>query len=495
MIKKVYQFIEKYNMFSDCGVIVAGLSGGADSVCLIAMLSELVIKKRIPVHLTAVHVNHGIRGKEALRDENFSKELCEKLGVEFISRHVNIPVIAKRDGLSEEEAGRKLRYEIFNEIADMKSAEYNTKAKIAVAHHKNDQAETVLMNIVRGSSLKGLCGIQPVRGRIIRPLLCLKRSEIEKYLSLNNMSYVTDSTNADNAYTRNRVRNDLIPYMENNLNGSVVEQISDMAELVSEAESYIEKQSERLFEKSVSFNAQEKKAEIELSKFVFEPEVLQKYVIRKSIGILAEGLKDVYRTHVEAVLSLCNMQTGRQVNVAYGIKAVKTYDSIVLEKVTSGENLSSSRHEDFCSIIDRQVLERVMLGEKYEILLPQKIYLNDKKGLYNAKIVLERAENKEISKNNDYTKFFDYDRIKDNLCVRYRMTSDYIVINRTGSSKTLKKELIDRKVLCDMRSKVLLLAAGKEVLWAIGLRRSENCLVGSDTDRILKISIVQWNGD
>lgn len=495
MIKKVYQFIEKYNMFSDCGVIVAGLSGGADSVCLIAILSELIVKKHIPIHLVAVHVNHGIRGNEALRDENFSKELCEKFGVEFISRHVNIPVIAQRDRLSEEEAGRKLRYEIFNEIADIKAAEYNTKAVIAVAHHKNDQAETVLMNIVRGSSLKGLCGIQPVRGRIIRPLLCVKRSEIEKYLSLNNMSYVTDSTNSDNTYTRNKVRNELIPYIENNLNGSVVEQLSDMAELVSEAESYIEKQSEQLFDDSVSFDAEEKRAEIELSKFACEPEVLQKYVIRKSIGILAGGLKDVYRTHVEAVLSLCNMQTGRQVNVAYGIRAVKTYDFIVLEKVTPGEQLSSSQHEDFCSVIDRQALEKVMSGEKYEIFPPQKVYLHDKKGLYNIKIVLERAENKEISRNNDYTKFFDYDRIKDNLCIRYRMTSDYIVINRTGSSKTLKKELIDRKVLCDMRSKVLLLSAGKEILWAIGLRRSESCLVGSDTDRILKISVVQWNGD
>lgn len=494
MIRKVYQFIEKYNMFTDCGVIVAGVSGGADSICLITVLCELIKQQKLPIRLIAVHVNHGIRGDEALRDENFSKDFCKSLGVEFISRHVNIPEIARKNGLSEEEAGRKLRYEIFNEIADSKAAEYNTKACIAVAHHKNDQAETVFMNIIRGSSLKGMCGMKPVRGRIIRPLLCVKRSEIEQYLASKNITYVTDSTNLDSDYTRNKVRNELIPYIEDNLNGKAVEQLTDMAELVSEAESFIQAQSDELFEKSVVIDDKKESAVIALEKFSGKPVILQKYVILKIIGILAGGLKDVYRTHVESVCALCNMQTGKQVSIAYGLKAVRTYDSVILKKSELSDRQAlkeacTGQEKHFYEIIDKQTVEDVFAGEKCEILVPEKIYLPEQKKLCCVKFVLEKAENKEICGNNDYTKFFDYDRIKDNLCLRFRQPEDYIVINRTGSKKTLKKELIDRKVLRDMRSRVLLFSAGKEILWAAGLRRSETNLVDSKTDRILKVSI------
>lgn len=478
-------------MLSGYGIIIAGVSGGADSVCLVTLLKELIEQRHLPVRLIAVHINHGIRGEEAFRDEVFSKGLCNGLGVEFISRHVDVPAIAKKDKLSEEEAGRKVRYQIFHEIADEKEVEYGTKACIAVAHHKNDQAETVLMNLTRGSSLRGLCGIQPVRGRIIRPLLCVKRSEIEQYLRKRGIAYVTDSTNLAKEYTRNKIRNDLLPYMEEHLNGNVVERISDMAETVSEAESYIRQQADRLYQQCVVCDLDKGMAVIHLNPFLQEASILQKYVIRQVMGRLTGGLKDVYRAHIEAVLSLCSMQTGKSVYVAYGLRAVRKYDEIVIGIGLSKQewNEKETETQEYVQIFDRKKLERIWQGEKYILPIESCVYLHDKKLSSHVRIVLEQGKMLENSKNNDYTKLFDYDKIKGNFCVRFRRVSDCITISRDGSTKKLKKELVDRKVIQEVRNQVLLFACDERILWAVGIRRSEDYLVESSTKRILKISI------
>lgn len=478
-------------MLSGYGIIIAGVSGGADSVCLVTLLKELIEQRHLPIRFFAVHVNHGIRGEEARRDEVFSKNLCKDLGVEFISRHVDVPAIAKKDKLSEEEAGRKVRYQIFHEIAEEKEAEYGTKACIAVAHHKNDQAETILMNLTRGSSLRGLCGIQPVRGRIIRPLLCIKRCEIEQYLMKRGISYVTDSTNLSKEYTRNKIRNDLIPYMEEHLNGNVVGAISDMAQTVSEAESYIRQQADRLYQRCVVCDLDQGMASIYLELFLSEPVILQKYVVRQVIGTLTGGLKDVYRTHIEAVLSLCTMQTGKSVYVAYGLRAVRKYDEIIIEIGLAKQEWKKKAAEtqEYIQILDRQKLERIWQGEKYIFPVKPCVYLHDKKLSSQVTMILEQGKMLENSGNNDYTKLFDYDKIKGNFCVRFRQASDRITISRDGSTKKLKKELVDRKVMQEVRNQVLLLACDERILWAVGIRRSEDYLVESSTKRILKISV------
>ena len=248
-------------MLENTGILVAGLSGGADSVCLVAVLKEIIEKEQLDIRLLAVHVNHGIRGTEAERDEQFAKQLCRQLSVEYISRRVDVPSVAHQEKLSEEEA-----------------------VKIAVAHHQNDQAETVLMNLVRGSSLRGICGIRPVRDNIIRPLLCVSRAQIEEYLTLQGLSYVTDSTNEELVYTRNKIRRELIPYLEKNLNPNAVQKLTELADSVLQAEEYIEQQAAGLYEKAVILQPQENpsKPSVKLSvkALVSAPLVLQQYVIR-----------------------------------------------------------------------------------------------------------------------------------------------------------------------------------------------------------------------
>lgn len=486
MVKKIYKYIESCQMFSGYGAVVAGVSGGADSVCLIAVLKEIIEKQGLPIHLTAVHINHQIRGEEAQRDEEFARLLCKKLGVDFESRHVNVPAAAKKQRISEEEAGRILRYQIFREIAAQQEKKYQAKACIAVAHHKNDQAETVLMNLLRGSSLRGLCGMRPVRENIIRPLLCVSRAEIEKYLQQQGLSYVTDSTNLENAYTRNKVRNELIPYLERSMNPNVVEKLTDLAESSAEAEDYIRQQADKLFQAGVTCDRNRKSAVIAVKELKGQPPVLQRYVIRQTIQALTGGVKDVYRTHLDAVCSLLDRTVGKQVSVAYGLRAVRRYEEIFIQAECEQGDM---QYQEASWQLDRQKLEKIWQGQPYILPVTVPIWLAGEGSVCSVHIVMEQGKPSEICGNNDYTKLFDYDKIKDNLSFRFRKTSDCIVIGRGGMVKTLKKELIDRKVPCEIRNRILLLACENSILWAVGIRRSETGLIEPSTKRILKISI------
>jgi tRNA(Ile)-lysidine synthase len=471
-------------MLSDCGTVVVGLSGGADSVCLLLTLKEIV--QDTDISLAAVHVNHGIRGSEAERDEEFSRQLCKKLDVEFICRHTDVPALAKREHLTEEEAGRKVRYGIFEEIAKEKEKFTGKGVRIATAHHKNDRAETVLMNMFRGSSLQGLRGIMPVRGKIIRPLLCVTRSEIEDYLLHNGQTFMVDSTNMDSSYSRNFIRKEVLPQAEKYSNGAV-EHIVDCAQMIAEAHDYICMQADRLYTMCAVQDFENKKAVLNLSCFADQPTVLQRQVIYRLLGELTGSLKDIYRVHVETVLALCFMQSGKSVDIAYNVRATREYDRILFDM--AGKSGLAYSQQDFSITIDENMLDKVWSGEKVTIPVNAPIYFNDKILSENAVIELEQAEISENFAINDYTKFFDYDKIENGLLFRYRQSGDRIVVNSSGQSKSLKKELTDRKVPQALRSYILLLADGSRILWAAGIRRSESCLVGENAKKVLKISI------
>lgn len=199
-------------LISRADAVLVGLSGGADSVCLLHFLRYLAREKHFA--LAAVHVNHGLRGKDALADQRFCKKLCQELDIPFFNEKVSVKKLAKELNLSPEHAARKARYEAFLKVARAWGA-----TKLALGHHLDDQAETVLLNLLRGTKAKGLGGI-PLRrpldkkAEIIRPLLCVTRAEVEAYLRNNHLSFVTDQTNSDDAFTRNWVRGTLLPLLE-----------------------------------------------------------------------------------------------------------------------------------------------------------------------------------------------------------------------------------------------------------------------------------------
>lgn len=499
-------------MLENTGILVAGLSGGADSVCLVAVLKEIIEKEQLDIRLLAVHVNHGIRGTEAERDEQFAKQLCRQLSVEYISRRVDVPSVAHQEKLSEEEAGRILRYRIFKEIATQQEKHTGRKVKIAVAHHQNDQAETVLMNLVRGSSLRGICGIRPVRDNIIRPLLCVSRAQIEEYLTLQGLSYVTDSTNEELVYTRNKIRRELIPYLEKNLNPNAVQKLTELADSVLQAEEYIEQQAAGLYEKAVILQPQENpsKPSVKLSvkALVSAPPVLQQYAIRQAIEAAANGAKDIYRVHVGAVQELLEHSVGKCVSLPYGLVAVRGYDEITIARNKTAHldsrkqcggihggteqcgSLPQNAADSAVQMPDLRELEKIWRGKRITIPVNEPVYFTRVNECRKAVVILEQGSLSEIYGNNDYTKLFDYDKIEDNFSFRFRKTADFIRIDRNGTKKTLKKELIDKKVPRQVRDAVLLLAVSDEILWAAGVRRSSAGLVTDSTQRILKISVV-----
>ena len=230
MIRKIKAYMEQYNMLAKGDRIVIGVSGGADSICLLHVLKQLRVDTEL--FLMVVHINHGIRGEEADRDERFVKDFCRTEGVEYRSLTADVTGIAKVEGLSEEEAGRKVRYEAFFEVCEELRCN-----KIAIAHNRNDIAETVLFNLFRGSGIRGLSGIEPYRViplssrevALIRPLLGVERAEIEEYLHQEGIPYMIDSTNLGEDYSRNKIRNRILTYATQEINQQCVNNIVEAA--------------------------------------------------------------------------------------------------------------------------------------------------------------------------------------------------------------------------------------------------------------------------
>ena len=196
----VESYIKKNQMIQEGDGIIAAVSGGADSVCLLHVLAKL--REKYSLKLEAVHVHHGLRGEEADRDAEFTRALCGRLKVSCRILYAGVKEYAKKHSLSEEEAGRILRYKLLEQEAESREQETGCPVKIAVAHHGDDSAETVLYNLFRGSGLQGMGGIRPVRGRIVRPLLCITREQILQYLDESGLEYCQDSTNQSWDYTR-----------------------------------------------------------------------------------------------------------------------------------------------------------------------------------------------------------------------------------------------------------------------------------------------------
>ena len=223
MQEKVFAYLRQWNMVKPGDTVLVGFSGGADSTALLQLLWNY--GKRIPLQLEAVHVNHGIRGAEALRDQQFCEQFCQERNISFTVVQEDVPAQAARDGLSLEEAGRNARRRVFEHLAEKCQA-----SVIALAHHQRDQAETMLFRLMRGTGLRGLCGMRPVNGNYIRPLLCVDRPQIEQYLLEEGIRWVEDGTNQELDYTRNQIRHGLLAPMERVMPGCVARMAGTVAD-------------------------------------------------------------------------------------------------------------------------------------------------------------------------------------------------------------------------------------------------------------------------
>lgn len=444
MEEKVFSYIEKYNMIQTGSHVTAGLSGGADSICLLFLLKQY--QNRRTFTLEAVHVNHGIRGAEAKRDERFSKDFCESLGIPFTACHYPVPEIASGQKISVEEAGRNVRREAFWQKALEAGAE--SYKVVALAHHKNDNAETVLHNLIRGTGAAGLGGIRPVqkevgKGSYIRPLLCVQREEIEEYLREKQISWITDSTNEETEYTRNKIRHQVIPRLQE-INAGAVSHIAETAQTLGKIEEYLQEQADILYREYVKKQGNRYCIDKQLS---CEKEIMQSYVLMNVLAKAAGQRKDITAVHVEAVRKLFEGRTGAGVSLPYGLMAVQNYGDILVG--------------------NRKNTEKALLELEFEIF---------------------PYENQQIPEKT-YTKWFDYDKIKCNLEIRRRLPGDYLTVNADGGRKKLKDYLIDCKIPREERESLTLLADGSHIVWIVGYRISEYYKVSNQTKKILKVHV------
>ena len=303
--EKVLTTINKYHMLEDGDKAVIGVSGGPDSITLLNVLNNL--KGKLNIKIYVAHINHMIR-KEADEETEYVKEFCAKIGVEFFAKRIKVEEEAKRLKIGTEEAGRIIRYDFFEEVAKKVKA-----TKIATAHNSNDNAETVLMNIIRGASISGLKGIEKVRnGKIIRPIIECNRNEIEEYCRENNLEPKYDKTNQENVYTRNKIRNLLIPYLQKEFNPNIIETINRLSTLAAEEEQFINKIVEREYKNLVLDANNTNTIVLDLKKFNQLDKVIKSkltlYTIAKAYG----KYNGIEKIHIDDIIKLCSNNIGNK---------------------------------------------------------------------------------------------------------------------------------------------------------------------------------------
>lgn len=459
VIEKVKEFIIENSLVNKDNKVLVALSGGPDSVCLLHCLYSL--KKDFNIKIGAAHVNHMLRGDDSFGDEEYSRRLCESLNIDFYSKKIDINEIAKSKGISIEMAGREARYGFFEEI----KKEYNYDS-IAVAHNENDQAETIIMNLMRGTGIEGLCGIRPKRkGNIIRPILCLSRVEIEKYCNENNLNPRIDKTNLENIYSRNKIRLDILPYMKENFNKDIIPTINRMSKLIQVDNDFIEKECNREYKKYCLVNKENiiiKKEAFSLDKAIITR------MIKKAFCDFTGAFNNFEMKHVYEILNLAKNTTNKKVFLPNNIISENVYGDIYLKKKTLGK--------------DKKDIKELLTLKKEGINGLSKMYDN-----YIINLEVINCKNNIEFSNNLLIKYFDYDTIEEKIEIRKRRNGDKITPLGMKGSKKLKDIFIDLKIPIDKRDEIPVVTFDDEIAWVVGYKVSEKFKVKKETKKILKV--------
>ncbi len=441
----VISTIKKHNMLLGGEKIIIAVSGGADSMCLLSVMSK--ISDLFDLKIIVVHVNHNIRGEEAKRDENFVAHFCKERNIECIIESVDVPSIAKLNKISLELAGRNVRYNIFNKVLTEKNAD-----KILVAHNKNDSVETVIMKLIRGASLNGLRGISPTNGYIIRPLIECAREDIEKYLAYSNIDFVTDSTNNEDLYTRNVIRHKIIPqFME--LNPNFINTVYSNCQSIASDDDYIDGASDSELLKRLSIKKDY--AQLDITGFDKLHYSVKSRVLLKAISSVCGSKLNIEQKHINILLNADS--TGKKFDLTNEIIVEKSYDNFIIKK-------TNQEYNDY----------------SYSINNFETIYAKD------------TCINFEITDNNDISDksyiYINYDKLKGkSLCIRNRRDGDKFIPSGMDNEKKLSRFFIDNKIPNHIRESIPLLCTDDEIVAVLGMRVNQKYIVTNNTKEILKI--------
>ena len=433
MIKdNVLKAINDYNMLKANDTVTVALSGGADSVCLLHIM--LSLSEPLGITVRAAHLNHSIRGEEADRDEAYVKKLCERLGVELISKKADVPSYANEHKMSLELAARQVRYDFLRSVGGI----------IATAHNADDNLETMLFNLTRGTALKGLCGIPPVRDGIIRPIIYCKRAEIEAYLRENNLDFVTDSTNLSDDYTRNKIRHNIIPILRE-INPSVEAAAARTANTLKADSEYLE----NIAEKELLNRLKDKK--LSLDSF----DKLDKAIAMRVLISFCRlsGIEDISNKHLSQLYYVA--LNGGECDLPN--KTLKSFGNFLKLKEENTQKTEFS-------------------VEFFEVS-PEEI------------------ENKKKINNLLLKNYLDCDKIVGKLVLRTREIGDSVKLKNKNGTKTLKKLYTEYKIPLKIRESLPLLADDNGVGWIYRIGVAERCATDKNSNKILKINVTERFGD
>ena len=306
MKDRVLETIKKNRLIVNGDKIVLGVSGGPDSISMLNILRELKEEGTLQFSMVVAHINHMIR-EEAIEDEKYVEDYCKKNGIECYVKRINVIEYAQNNKIGTEEAGRKARYDFFDEIAQKTNAN-----KIAIAHNKNDKIETIIMHILRGSGLSGLKGIEPIRNnRYIRPLINCERQEIEDYCEKEKLNPRIDKTNFENDYTRNKIRNIVIPYIKEEFNPNIIETINRLSEVITAEENYMDKIVKEIYGK-ILIETRENEISLSLKEFNKQEEVIKNRLILYTTRQLMGSSQGIEKIHLKDIIKLCENNIGNK---------------------------------------------------------------------------------------------------------------------------------------------------------------------------------------
>lgn len=455
--EEVLKTVRENNLIEEKEGVVVALSGGPDSVCLLHILHRM--SKEMNLKIFAAHLNHKIRGLEAYMDSLYVMKLCEELQIPCFIRAIDVPKYCSDNKLGLEDGARKLRYEIFNEIKEKVSAD-----KIAIGHNKNDQAETVLMRIMRGTGLQGLRGIEYKRdGEIIRPILDISREEIEKYCEENNLHPRIDRTNLEAIYSRNKIRLKILPYMKEEFNENIVGSIVRMSNSLKIDSDYIDSQVEKAYMEVC--RKYEDGVYIFVDLLIEEHEAIKSRLVIKAIKEILGDANSIDKKHIDDVLRLAEKnKTGKKINLPRSIHAYRFNDYILI-------SLKEINYEK--------------LEYNYEIELGSEVYIEELGKTFKSRVVdVDDFDAENLGKN---TQYVDFGKIKGNITLRNRHQGDKIILR--GGTKKIKELFIGMKIPREERSSVPLIVNEGNIISVCGYRISANYLLDENTEKILEFTL------
>ncbi len=543
LAEKTRAALIKFHMIDPGENLLAAVSGGADSVGLLRALKEL--EQEMGCHLYAMHVEHGLRGAQSLEDQRFVMELCDKWNIPCHTVSVPVQTYAAEHGCGTEEAARILRYESLEKQRQTIEIQTGKRCRIAVAHHREDQAETVLFHLCRGSGLRGLRGMLPVSGEIVRPFLEVERREIREYLTAEGIGWREDATNEEDAYTRNAIRHLVLPLLTEKINSQSIRHIGECAGELAQIQEYMEEQAksgldscvlecetvpcteterkiERTEEKDertgivipasgegisgegisgkdilgeeISGEGKENsgrtagilRMDLSIANLLSYPAVLQDRILYLALAQTAGKMRDLQRVHIEAIRQLAAGGENGSLSMPYGVTVIRSYDRLCfLAAQAAGRKNEKEKLKTDLSGKETSP-EKKMKWEQGFPVPRREDYLWE---------VLPNPFPDGIVPQKKYTKWFDYDKIGLFLEFRTRKTRDRITVKEDGSSKKLSRLMIDSKVPSVIREQMVLPCLGSEVLWLPGVRINEAYRVHPGTKRVLKITLKSEAGE